>query len=111
VELVDEESALELSRRPHPAPQLVALDELARRIAGIGEEQGGKTATLDLAPQVLDGEGVSALAFEEDGNGGERPEDVEELFVGRVVGQEMAQVHVAERRGGAGQRGAAAARD
>src|SRR5205823_3732794 len=46
VELVDEESALELSRRPHPAPQLVALDELARRIAGIGEEQGGKTATL-----------------------------------------------------------------
>ena len=102
IELVDEERALQLPRGGDPAAKLVALDELSGRVAGVGEEQRGEAASLDLAAQVLDGERVSSLTLEQDGNGGEGAEDVEQFFVRGVVGQEMAEVDVAERSGGAG---------
>jgi hypothetical protein len=56
-------------------------------------------------------ERVAAVAFEEDRDRRERLEDVEELFVGRVVGQEVAEVHVTEACGSARERGTAATRD
>src|SRR5688572_32731359 len=48
-------------------------------------------------------------ALEQDRDRREQPEHVEQLLVRGVVRQEVAEVDVAERRGDAGQRGAAAA--
>jgi len=69
IELVDQERALQLARRAHPARQLVALDQLARRVAGVAQEERGESAPLDLLAQIVDRESVSALPFEEDGDG------------------------------------------
>ena len=111
IELVDEQRALQLAREAHPAGQFLVPDQLSGRVAGIGDEQRGEAAALHLAAQVLDREGVAALAFQQDGDGGERAKDVQQLLVRRVVGQEMAQVDVAQRGRGAGQRSAPAAAD
>src|SRR5262249_59344559 len=56
-------------------------------------------------------EGISALSFEEDGDRGEGLEDVEQLLVGGVVGEEVAEVDVAERGRRPRQRRAPAAAD
>src|SRR2546425_762063 len=66
---------------------------------------------VNLAAQIIDRERIAAFALEQDRDGGERLEDVEQLFVGRVVGQEMPEVHVAEAGGRAGERGAPPARN
>ena len=66
---------------------------------------------MHLAAQVVRGEGIAALSLQQDGDGGEGAEDVEQLLVGGVVGQEVAQVDVAERRGGSRERGAPSAGD
>ena len=97
VELVDEERALKLARGAHPPGQLFPLDQLAGRIAGIAQEERGESAPLDLLAKIVGREGVSALAFEEDGDGGERLEDVEQLLVRGVVGEEVAEVDVTQR--------------
>ena len=66
---------------------------------------------MDLAAQIVGAEGVAALALEQDRDGGERLEDVEQLLVRGVVGQEVAEVDVPEARRGARERRAAAAGD
>jgi hypothetical protein len=111
VELVEEQRAVELARRGDPGRELLAADQLAGRVARVREQERAEAAAEDLAPQVADGEGVAALALEQDRDGREQPEDVEQLLVGRVVGQEVAEVDLAERGGGARERGAAAAGD
>ena len=111
VELVDEQRAVELARDRDPARELVAADQLAGRVARVRQQQRRQAAAVDLAAQIVDGEGVAALALEQDRDGGERLEDVEQLLVGGVVGQEVAEVDVAEAGGRARERGAPAAGD
>ena len=65
----------------------------------------------DLLLQCIRGEGVAALGVEQDGDGGERLEDVEQLLVGGVVGQEVAEVDEPEAGRGPGERGAPPAGD
>jgi len=67
VELIDQERALQLAGGAHPARELLALHQLAGRIAGIAQQQRREPATLDLLAQVVRSEGVPALSFEEDG--------------------------------------------
>src|SRR6266403_2974675 len=111
VELVDQERALQLAGGAHPARELRALHQLAGRIAGIAQQQRREPASLDLLAQVVRSEGVSTLSFEEDGDGRERLEDVEQLLIGGVVGEEVPEVHVPERGGRARQRGPSASAD
>src|SRR5207248_1009189 len=80
------------------------------RIARVRHEQRREAAPHDLATQVVRREAVAALALEEDRDRGERLEDVEQLLVRGVVGQEMAEVDAAEARRRACQRRAASAR-
>ena len=56
-------------------------------------------------------EGEAALGIEQDGRRVEGAEDLEQLLVGRVVGQEVPEVDAAERGGGAGEGQPAAAAD
>jgi hypothetical protein len=81
------------------------------RVAGVGEQQRRQAAAEDLPAQVADGEGVAALAFQQDGDGGEEAEDVEQLLVGGVIREEVPEVDVPEGGGGAGEGGPAAAGD
>jgi hypothetical protein len=111
IELVEDERAVELARDRDPASQLLAADDLAGRVARVGHEHRGQPAAHHLAAQVGRREGVATLALEQDRNRREQAEDVEQLLVRGVVGQEVAEVDVAERRGRARERGAAAARD
>src|SRR6267154_4347888 len=96
VELVEEQRAVELPREVDPARELLALHELARGVARVRQQQRRESAPVHLAPQILDGESIAALALEQDGDGREGLEDVEQLLVGGVVGQEVAEVDVAE---------------
>ncbi len=95
----------------HPALQLLTGDQLAGRVARVGEQKRGQAAALDLTRQIVGAEGVAALSLQQDRDRRERLEDVEQLFVGGVVRQEVAEVDVAEAGGGAGQRRAAATGD
>ena len=95
IELVEEERAVELARDVHPALELLAGDELARGVARVREQERREAAPEDLAPQILGGEAVAALALEQDRDARERLEDVEQLFVGGVVGQEVPEVDAA----------------
>ena len=94
VELVEHQRAVELARDRHPLRELVALHQLAGRVAGVRQQQRAEAAAVHLAPQIVDGERVAALALEQDRDRRERLEDVEQLFVGGVVGQEVPQVDV-----------------
>ena len=111
VELVDEQRALELARDAYPAEQLFALHELAGRVARVGEQQRGESTALHFAAQIVRGEGVSALSFQQDGDCRESAEDVEQLLVRGVVGEEVPEVDVPERCSRARERGAPAAGD
>ncbi len=111
VELVEEEGAVELLGGADPGGQLLPADVLAGGVAGVRREDGGEAAALDLAAQVAHGEGVAALGLQQDGDGGEEAEDVEQLLVGGVVGEEVAEVDLPERRRRAGEGGAATAGD
>ena len=111
VELVEQQRAVELARQRDPLRELVALHQLAGRVAGVRQQQRRQPAPLDLAAQIVDGEGIAALPLEQDGDGGEGLEDVEQLLVGGVVGQEVAQVDLAEAGRRARERRAPAARD
>ncbi len=71
-------------------------DVLARRVARVAQQDRAEAAAGDLAPQVVGAEGVAVLALEQDRDGGERLEDVEQLLVRRVVGQEVPEVDVPE---------------
>ena len=92
VELVDQERAAQLARYAHPALQLLTLDDLAGRIAGVGEQQGGEPPSGDLPAELVEAEVVAGLSLEEDGDRGEQLEDVEQLLVRGVVREEMADV-------------------
>jgi len=94
-----------------PAGELFPLDQLAGRVARVGEQERGEAAAEDLATQVVDAERVAPLGLEEDRDGGERLEDVEQLLVRRVVRQEVAEVDVTEARRRARERRAPAAGD
>ena len=59
--------------------------------------------------ELVEAEVVAGLSLEQDGNRGEQLEDVEQLLVRGVVRQEVAQVHLAQRRHRPGERGAPAA--
>ena len=83
----------------------------ARGIARVRREDRPEAAALDLAAQIVGGEGVALLAFEEDGDRREGLEDVEQLLVRRVVGEEVAEVDVPERGRGPRQRRAPPAAD
>jgi len=110
VELVDQQRRVLLAGHGDPAGQIVTLDQLAGGVAGVRQQQRRQAPPVHLAPQILHREAVAAFALQQDGDGGERLEDVQQLLVGRVVGQEVAQVDVPQAGRGAGQRGAAAAR-
>ena len=111
IELVEQQRAVELARDRDPARELVAANELAGRVARVRQQQRRQAAAVHLAAQVVGGERVAALALEQDRDRGERLEDVEQLLVGGVVGEEVPEVDVPEARGRAGERGAPAARD
>src|SRR5581483_1404670 len=70
-----------------------------------------QAAALDLALELGAAEGVAALGVAQDRDRGEIAEDVEELLVGGVVREEVAEVHRAERRRHARERRASARRD
>ncbi len=61
-------------------------------LQGFEHQDGAETAPEDLAPQLGDREAVALLGVEQDRDGREAPKDVEQLFVGGVVGQEVAEV-------------------
>src|SRR5690242_16477353 len=82
----------------HPAIELLAGHELARGIARVREQERGEASTKDFAAKILRGEAVAAIALEEDRNAREGLEDVEELLVGRVVGQEVSEIDAPEAR-------------
>ena len=111
VELVDEKRAAELAGHRDPAGQLLVGDHAARGVAGIGEQDRREAAPGDLLAQVVGTEVVALAPVEQDRDRGEELEDVEQLFVGRVVGQEVAEVDLPQRRDGAGERGAASPAD
>ena len=111
VELVEDQRALEPPADVDPARQLVARDQLAHGVAGVRHQQCSQPASQDLALQVGGGEAVARLPAEQDGDGGHQPEDLQQLLVGGVVGQEVPEVDVPERRHRAGEAGAAAAGD
>ena len=111
VELVDEERAAKLSGEPNPPGQLRSLDHFPGGIARIGEEQRREPAAGDLSLEIVEAEVVSSLAIEGDWNRGEELEDVEQLLVRRVVGEEVTEIDFAERGDGPGQRGPASATD
>ena len=112
VELVEEQRAVELARDVAPsASSSSPATSLPVGLHGFDSSSADRPRPEDLAPQILGGEGVAALALEQDRDGGERLEDVEQLLVRGVVGQEVAEVDVAEAGRGAGERGAPAARD
>ena len=62
---------------------------------GFDSEQRREPAAEDLAAQIVGGERVAALALEQDRDRREQPEDVEQLLVRGVVGQEVAEVDAA----------------
>jgi hypothetical protein len=98
VKLVEQQRAVEVARDADPAFELLTRDQLARRVARIREEESGEPAPLDLAPKVIGVERVAAISFEEDRDAGEGLEDVEQLFVRRVVGKEVPEIDRAEAR-------------
>ncbi len=109
VELVDQHRAVQLARDGDPLGQVVAADQLAGRVARVREQQRRQPAPHDLAAQLRRRERVAAVRLEQDRDRREQAEDVEQLLVRGVVGQEVAQVDLAQRRRRAGQRRAPAA--
>ncbi|MDF2696799.1 MAG: hypothetical protein K0S65_5182 [Labilithrix sp.] len=111
VELVEEERAVEVAGDAHPAFELFSRHELAGRVARVREEKRRETTAQHLTAKVVRGEAVAALAFEQDRDAREGLEDVEQLLVRRVVGDEVAEVDAAEACGSARERGTATAGD
>jgi hypothetical protein len=88
---------LELACGGNPRLELGPLNHLPRGVAGIRKQQCGQSPTSDLPAQLVQTELVSLGRVQQDRNRGEELEDVEQLLVGRVVGQEMPQIDVAQR--------------
>jgi hypothetical protein len=77
VELVEQQRTVELARDFDPARQLGAADVLTRGVARVRQQQCGQAAAVHLAAQIVGGERVAAVALEQDGDRGERLEDIE----------------------------------
>ncbi len=88
-----------------------ARHQPAHRVARVRQQQRAQPAAQDLALEVRGRELVGPLAAQQDRDRGDQAEDLQQLLVGRVVGQEVAQVDVAQRGHGARQAGPAAAAD
>ena len=86
-------------RRPSSASSS-PRDELAGRVARVATAGCADRPRPRISRRRSSArERVAALALEQDRDRREQPEDVEQLLVRGVVGQEVAEVDVAERRG------------
>jgi hypothetical protein len=92
VELVDDQRAVEVARDVDPRLQQLAPHELAGGVARVRQQQRRQSAPLHLAAQIVRRERVAALGLEQDRDRRERAEDLEQLLVRGVVGQEVPEV-------------------
>ena len=71
-----------------------------------------ETRVIRLLPlEIVEAEVIAALSLEKDRNRGEELEDVEQLLIRRVVGKEVAEIHLVQGGDGARERCSPAAAD
>ena len=98
--------------RSDPLRELVALDQLAGRVAGVAAEERLQAASHQLARAARRSRcGSRRARAVQDRDRDEALERAEQLLVGGVVGNEVPHVDLAQRCGQAGHGGAAAGRD
>ena len=111
VELIHQQRALQLARQLTQSFELAPLDAPGR-----SDCRDSTSSTADSPRPVISRRRsstrtVAPRAVQQDRDRGEQLEDVQQLFVRRVVGKEMAQVDLPQRRDRPGQSHPAPARD
>src|SRR5690606_16909671 len=91
VELVHQEGAVAAARHGDPGGQFLAVDDNAGGVAGVGDEQGADLLGDDAVFEGAGGDAEAVFLAEFDPGGVEAVEGGEEVFVGGVVGGEVAE--------------------
>src|SRR5258707_9081642 len=95
IKLIENHRTLTAPRKFAPFPQLLPFDQLSGRIAWITDQQSAQTPTKNFLFQVGGPNPISGFSIQQNRNCTKSLKNAQQLFVSRVVRNEMTHVDIA----------------